>query len=223
MTKPLVGRGEQKLRRAERKREETRREIIDAAFDCFAERGYHGTGIADIASRLGMGHGTFYRYFQNKRDIVDHVIDDLVGRIVESLGTENAPDAADTLAEYRDQVDRIADSLTTIFYADPRIPRFLLSGVTGVDTELNQRIFGVLDAATMLTVGYLTHGVERGYLRADLDVANTARAINGLIVASLLFGLQAVEQGAPEGQEPAGLRELETAIQRLIFDGVRAD
>ena len=67
--------------RAERKKQELRREIIDAAFDCFAERGYHATGIADVATRLGIGHGTFYRYFQNKRDIVDHVVDELVARI----------------------------------------------------------------------------------------------------------------------------------------------
>jgi AcrR family transcriptional regulator len=29
-----------------------------------------------LAEREGIGHGTFYRYFENKRDIVDHVIDD---------------------------------------------------------------------------------------------------------------------------------------------------
>src|SRR5581483_1391867 len=48
---------------AERRKAELRREIIDAAFTCFAENGYHATGIADIAARLGIGHGTFYRYF----------------------------------------------------------------------------------------------------------------------------------------------------------------
>lgn len=212
-----------KRSRAERKREELRREIIDAAFDCFAERGYHGTGIADIAGRLGIGHGTFYRYFQNKRDIVDHVIDELLGRVVDALGTENAPDAAGTLAEYRDQVVRISDALSDIFHADPRIPRFLLAGATGIDRELNERMFGVLDTAAALTVGYLEHGVEAGYLRADLDAENTARAINGLIIASLLFSLRAQSLGAPAGAPPAGLPALTDAIARLIFDGIRAD
>ena len=35
------------------------------------------TAIADIAKRLGIGHGTFYRHFKNKRDILDHVIDEV--------------------------------------------------------------------------------------------------------------------------------------------------
>ncbi|MET0796373.1 MAG: helix-turn-helix domain-containing protein, partial [Rhodococcus sp. (in: high G+C Gram-positive bacteria)] len=68
------------MTRAERKKAELRREIIDASFECFAKRGYHATGIADIATTLGIGHGTFYRYFENKRDIIDHVIDDLIAK-----------------------------------------------------------------------------------------------------------------------------------------------
>ena len=65
---------------SQRKRHELREEIVDAAFAEFAERGYHDTGIADIARRLGIGHGTFYRYFENKRDILDHVVTRLMPR-----------------------------------------------------------------------------------------------------------------------------------------------
>ncbi|WP_278259202.1 TetR/AcrR family transcriptional regulator [Nocardioides convexus] len=109
------------LSRLERRKAETRAEIIEAAFTCFAEQGYHATGIADIAARLGIGHGTFYRYFQNKRDIVEHVVDDLIGRIVEALGADNAPDAVSTLEDYRAQTERIGTALSRIFSDDPRM------------------------------------------------------------------------------------------------------
>src|SRR5690349_12464376 len=111
------------LTRAERKKQELRREIIDAAFDCFAQQGYHATGIADIAARLGIGHGTFYRYFDNKRDIVEHVITGLIDRILGALTAENAPDAVHTLEEYREQTARIGDALGRILTEDPRVPR----------------------------------------------------------------------------------------------------
>ncbi len=65
-----------KLSRAERNRLQLRADILQAAFVEFSERGYHQTAIADIARRLGIGHGTFYRYFENKRDILEHVIQD---------------------------------------------------------------------------------------------------------------------------------------------------
>lgn len=200
--------------RAERRKAELRRDIIDTAFVCFAEKGYHATGIADIAADLGIGHGTFYRYFSNKRDIIDHVIDDLAARIVEALGTDNAPDAANTLDEYRRQIERIGDALTGILLADRRVAQLLLFHAPGIDDELTRRLYGLLDTADALTAGYLDHGVELGYLRADLDTRNTARAVTGMLLAGVVHGLRDPDEQA--------IAELNQAIRRLLIDGVAA-
>ncbi|WP_436699256.1 TetR/AcrR family transcriptional regulator [Nocardioides sp. BYT-33-1] len=201
------------LSRLERRKAETRREIIEAAFTCFAERGYHATGIADIAARLGIGHGTFYRYFENKRDIVEHVIDDLVGRIVEALGAENAPEAVTTLEGYRAQTERIGTALARIFSDDPRVPQLLLSAA-GIDDAMRERMLDLFDTTTPLTAAYLEHGVRLGYLRADLDVEPTAQAINGMILGSVLAGLR---DSAPERQA-----RLSAAIRAVMYDGIAA-
>ncbi|MCK2239013.1 MULTISPECIES: TetR/AcrR family transcriptional regulator [unclassified Crossiella] len=200
--------------RAERKKQELRREIIDAAFDCFAERGYHATAIADIATRLGIGHGTFYRYFENKRDIVDHVITDLVDRVKVALTAENAPDAVSTLDDYRAQTARIGESLARIFHEDPRVPRMLLFEAAGIDKAMAERVLDFFDLATALTASYLSHGVRLGYLRTDLDVDNTASAITGMILASALSSLR-----KPEGEHQ---RKLSEAVRRLMYDGIAA-
>ncbi|AVH23122.1 TetR/AcrR family transcriptional regulator [Nocardia cyriacigeorgica] len=199
--------------RAERRKAELRRDIIDTAFVCFAEKGYHATGIADIAAHLGIGHGTFYRYFSNKRDIIDHVIDDLAARIIEALGTENAPDAATSLDEYREQIDRIGSALTRILIEDRRVAQLLLFHATGIDDELTERLYGLLDTADMLTAGYLEHGVELGYLREDLDTVNTARAVTGMLMAGVVHGLRDMDE--------AGIAALNEAIRRLLIEGVR--
>ncbi|MFL6089627.1 MAG: TetR/AcrR family transcriptional regulator [Aeromicrobium sp.] len=199
------------LTRAERKKAELRREIIDAAFGCFAEQGYHATGIADIATRLGIGHGTFYRYFENKRDIVEHVIDDLIEKILGALTNENAPEAVDTLEDYRVQSARIGQRLDQIFTEDPRIPRMLLLDAPGIDKAMADRVLGFFELATSLTAAYLKHGVERGYLAADLDIDNTARAINGMIAGSVIAGLQ------NPGSDHAALS---AAIRRVMYDGI---
>jgi AcrR family transcriptional regulator len=205
--------GAESLSRAERKKLELRREIIDAAFDCFAEQGYHATGIADIATRLGIGHGTFYRYFENKRDIVEHVISDLIERILGALTDENAPDAVSTLAEYRIQSARIGDRLSQIFSADIRVPRMLFVDAPGIDKAMADRILGVYELATTLTAAYLSHGVERGYLHADLDIDNTARAINGMIVGSVIAGMH-----NPDLDQ----KQLAEAMRRVMYDGISA-
>ena len=176
--------------RAERKKQELREEIVDAAFAEFAERGYHDTGIADIAQRLGIGHGTFYRYFENKRDILEHVMAGLIARFLAVLDAENAPDAASTLEEYRAQAERIAEALTEIVEDEPRAARMLLFEATSVDDELTERVLGVFDAAAELTAGYFENGVRRGYLRWDLDVEASARAVVGMMIAGIVSGLR---------------------------------
>src|SRR5580693_3124813 len=83
--------------------ERRRTEIIEAAYEVFSTRGYSASGIADIAEKLGIGHGTFYRYFKNKRDILDQVVDYGVERIVATLELEWAS-PAETVEEFKEQL-----------------------------------------------------------------------------------------------------------------------
>jgi AcrR family transcriptional regulator len=41
-------------------------EILEAALDCFAERGFAATRLEDVAARAGVTKGTAYLYFKNK-------------------------------------------------------------------------------------------------------------------------------------------------------------
>lgn len=47
--------------------------ILDAALTLFAERGFHGTAVPEVARSAGVGAGTIYRYFTNKEDLVNGV------------------------------------------------------------------------------------------------------------------------------------------------------
>lgn len=47
--------------------------IHRAALQLFAERGYHGTAVPEVASRAGVGTGTIYRYFDSKEVLVNAV------------------------------------------------------------------------------------------------------------------------------------------------------
>ena len=49
---------------------ERRDQILDCALEAFAEGGYHATSIADVCSRAGIGRGTLYQYFADKRALL---------------------------------------------------------------------------------------------------------------------------------------------------------
>jgi AcrR family transcriptional regulator len=48
----------------------TVRGILDAAARLFAERGYHGTGVDDVVAEAGFARATFYKYFDDKLDLL---------------------------------------------------------------------------------------------------------------------------------------------------------
>src|SRR5512147_1507361 len=52
-----------------------RAKILDAATRVFAERGFFGAQVADIARRAGIAAGTIYLYFRSKDDVLLSVFD----------------------------------------------------------------------------------------------------------------------------------------------------
>lgn len=53
-----------------RKQQRARDEIVAAAYELFAERGYAEVTVADIAERAEVGRTTFFRYFGDKQEVV---------------------------------------------------------------------------------------------------------------------------------------------------------
>ncbi|MFJ6673749.1 TetR/AcrR family transcriptional regulator [Actinosynnema sp. NPDC091369] len=54
----------------ERKQQRAREQIVEAAFELFAERGFAAVTVTDIAERAEVGRTTFFRYFGDKQEVV---------------------------------------------------------------------------------------------------------------------------------------------------------
>ncbi|PKM71823.1 MAG: TetR/AcrR family transcriptional regulator [Firmicutes bacterium HGW-Firmicutes-16] len=55
--------------------EERRNEILDAANELFAKKGFDGTSTNDILDKVGIARGTLYYHFSSKEDILDALIE----------------------------------------------------------------------------------------------------------------------------------------------------
>ena len=203
------------LSRAERQRIQLQADILDAAFIEFSERGYHQTAISDIAKRVGIGHGTFYRHFENKRDILQHVISETMQKIMALLTGDNAPQAVNNIEEYREQCERISEKLRTFARENPLTLKLLLLEATSIDTEMTHFVQNVMQMAGMMTANYLKHGVDLGFFRADLDCENTGHNIIGMITNGALRFL-----ANPEDIE--GLKKYGVSIIDLIIGGMKS-
>lgn len=75
--------------------------ILDAAIGAFAQKGYEGTSIAEIASLSGLPKANVYYYFKSKQAIYATIIADLIGAwdaALAHLSPERDP--ADALKAY---------------------------------------------------------------------------------------------------------------------------
>ena len=203
------------LSRAERQRIQLQADILDAAFMEFSERGYHQTAISDIAKRVGIGHGTFYRHFENKRDILQHVISETMQKIMALLTGDNAPQAVHNIEEYRQQCERISEQLRTFARENPLTLKLLLLEATSIDNEMTHFVQNLMQMAGMMTASYLKHGVYLGFFRADLDCENTGHNIIGMITNGALRFL-----ANPEDEE--GLKTYGVSIIDLIIGGMKS-
>jgi len=67
--------------RLQRRREQTARQLLDAARTVLASKGYHATKIVDIARAAQVGVGTFYLYYPTKEALFLELVEDAVAQL----------------------------------------------------------------------------------------------------------------------------------------------
>ena len=67
-----------------------RQQVLEAATECFAEKGFHRTTIQDIVRASGLSAGAIYRYFESKDDIIQAIADE--GHLIEWQAIRQATD-----------------------------------------------------------------------------------------------------------------------------------
>jgi TetR/AcrR family transcriptional regulator, transcriptional repressor of aconitase len=82
-------------------RERRRQQILEAATECFARKGFHGTSMQDIFDASGLSAGAVYRYFPSKesliRAIAVNVLDEVMMPAIDAVAGQRL-DPADALA-----------------------------------------------------------------------------------------------------------------------------
>lgn len=64
---------------------DTREELVDAAMELFRQRGYNGTGVADIAKRVGITNAALYYHFRSKQELLGVVLERALRRHLDVL------------------------------------------------------------------------------------------------------------------------------------------
>ena len=152
---------------------DTRQRILAAARTLFGEKGYSGVRITDITEAADLSPGAFYRYFEDRRDVVLVLLRDLME---EAFDFVRAP-----LNEQRpiDSVLRTTQ-LYFEFYHENRALFSVLVELGQTDPEVGE-IWAKSRKAFYSRIAHaLSRGVAAGRVRADVDVEVAAEMLGSM-------------------------------------------
>lgn len=149
----------------------TRKAILEAAGEVFAEHGYAGATIFDVYSRCGVTKGAFYFHFPSKVELAQAVLDEQVSGQISYLEVPSGEQPV-KLQEALDVGLLVAYRLTF----DRMLQGSIRLAVDQVH-ELDRRV--PYQAWIDVHVKTLTEAERRGELLPGVDVVDTAQMIVG--------------------------------------------
>lgn len=141
-----------------------RSEIMQAAKEVFASKGYHATAVSDIAELAGVAKGTFYLYFKDKETVFAELIDDLFSQIVKTwtlVEPESVKSADDMLRLTRAS----AVGYARLFANNREVAKMFLTEGFSTGSAIDQRRNAHNKALVETSTRFLKHGIEMGFLR----------------------------------------------------------
>jgi AcrR family transcriptional regulator len=186
-------------------RQARRAQVLRHAKQIFARKGYHQTNIADIIAQARIARGTFYLYFQNKRDLfqelLDQVLRELTDRIQRIRLDPLEPGPADQL---RNNLRRVL----TFVLGERELTDILLHHSMGFDSELDTRVREFYDRIARLIQRSLDLGVQM-----DLVRPGDTRSMSYCILGGIKELVGQLSQQPPN--------DIESAVEELLNFGLR--
>lgn len=157
----------------------TRARLLAAARDAFSELGYPETRVADVVARAGTSHGTFYTYFDDKKDVLFALTDESARELYGTAVAVPGEPVADPLEMIRFRTR----SFFAAYGAQWRFVRaWMQAGSMHPDVDdLRRRIQDSIAGALAVT---LAEDQRRGAIPADVDVELAATALTQMVEAT---------------------------------------
>ena len=166
----------------------SRDKILDVAEALFAQRGYAGVGLRQVAEAAGLVKSSLFHHFRGKAQLYAEVLARVLVRIRERLDP-----VLESGTDPERKLDRWVDALIDALAEHPTTARLLLRGLFEEDDfradpvpeaeEVDEAIAAILDGIQRL----LKEGVDTGAFRA-VSVPHTVQTLIGATVYHFASG-----------------------------------
>ena len=154
--------------------DETRRRILEAAFEVIYRKGFQGMRLDEVLAGTGLTKGALYHHFPNKQALGYAVVEEVIRPMVESLWVEPLREARDPLAT----LARVVETLPERSPADMLRYGCPLNNLAQEMSPLDEGFRSRLDALFALWLDATRDALERarrsGRLKPDVDIEDAA-------------------------------------------------
>ncbi len=181
--------------------------ILAAASRAFAEKGYETTSITEIARAAEVSDGLIYKYFSNKRDLLERVLEDFYERVIEDLGAKVAGGKS-----FGEQLYILISVHLSTFVAERNLCRLFISEVRTASDYRGSAIQQLNRRYTSILIKMVDEAVTSGEIPRDVDPR---------VVRDMLFG--AIEHSAWRhtiAKRPLDVAGLARSITDIFLNGL---
>ena len=160
--------------------EEKRERIIEAAIDEFAKNLYHNASITRIVDNSGIAKGSFYQYFEDKKDLFKYILD--LGGKKKTRYLEHVLTEIDNM-NFFSLIRELFIAGIIFSKENPKLSNIGCNFANSADEKLKKEIYGenVPKSNHMFKI-LLQKSIAREEINPDIDVDLVSQMITNLSI-----------------------------------------
>ena len=203
------------------RRDESVRRILEAAMETFAEVGYEGARVDEIAKRAGVNKAMIYYRIGDKKTLYEEVLHDVFGNTIERI-SENIQDDLSPEEKFKIYIANLAKTMEQ----HPCFPRIMMREVASGWTHFSEAV--VKDIAGILVIirTIIDEGVKEGVFIDINPVIVHLMTIGTMLLFNLSVPVRKNFYHLLEGNinipEDVSFEHIVPEIQRMMLRVVKA-
>lgn len=186
-------------------------EIIAEATRLFAERGYEGASMGDLAERVGLRKASLFHHFASKDVLYATVLGQLVDGVQRAVTTAALSDGS-----FEERLDALSDALTTTLGAQPYAARLLVREVMDWGPVVRQGLGRTIQEVLVGSLEFAKAGQREGVFNSELDATQVIVSIIGVHFMPFAIGDLIEKFTGTSPFHAAFVEERRTAVREQI-------
>ncbi len=182
-------------------------EILDVARALFAEKGFEGTSISDIAGSVGVADGAIYKHFASKRALLFEVIRSFYEPVIELAGETVAG-----IPDVRVRLRYLIWLQLRAFTEEPDVCRLIIAEVRPMHDYYESEVAELNRRWTSLLVEVIKEGQTDGTFHSDVP----ATMIRDLVYG----GIEHIAWGAATGHGEIDVNNVADGLTQVVCTGI---